>query len=116
MKIGTAPCSALKTVLIFGSVFIVREILKVKESEVVYHVRSFATPWTVAYQAPPSMGSPWEILRQYHKPLPLRLLFLLLVGSLCPSILLLDTVEDPGHFATIESLHEPAGHELARDE
>ena len=87
-----------------------------KESEVVYHVRISATPWTVAYQPPPSMGSPWEILRQYHKPLPLRLLFLLLVGSLCPSILLLDTVEDPGHFATIENLHEPVGHELARDE
>ena len=78
--------------------------------------RIFATPWTVAYQAPLSMGSPWELLRQYQKLLPLRLLFLLLVGSLCPSVLLLDTVEDPGHFATIKNLHEPVGHELAGDE
>ena len=29
---------------------------KVKESEVVSRVRLFGTPWTVAYQAPPSMG------------------------------------------------------------
>ena len=48
--------------------------------------------------------------------LPLGPLFLLLLGGLCPSILLLDTVEDPGSFATVKDVHEPAGHELARDE
>ena len=35
------------------------QCMKVKsESEVTRHVRLFVTPWTVAYQAPPSMGFP----------------------------------------------------------
>lgn len=57
-----------------------------------------------------------ELLRQYQKLQPLWLLFLLLPGGLCPSILLLDTLEDSRDFATIKDLHEPAGRELTRDE
>ena len=32
------------------------------------HVRSFATPWTAAYQAPPSMGFPRQ---EYWSEVPL---------------------------------------------
>ena len=32
------------------------------------HVRLFATPWTIAYQAPPSMGFSWQ---EYWSGLPL---------------------------------------------
>ena len=31
------------------------------------HVRLFATPWTVAYQAPPSIGFSWQ---EYWRGLP----------------------------------------------
>ena len=32
------------------------------------HVRLLATPWTAAYQAPPSMGSSWQ---EYWSGVPL---------------------------------------------
>lgn len=37
-------------------------------------------------------------------------------GGLRPAVLLLDTLEDLGNFATFKDLHEPAGHELTWDE
>ena len=41
-------------------------VMKVKVKSL-SHVRLFATPWTVAYQLPLSMGFPWE---EYWSGLP----------------------------------------------
>ena len=47
-------------------------------------VRLFATPWTTAYQAPPSMGfSNIDICLSEHSYLGFILLLLLLLGLLC---------------------------------
>jgi hypothetical protein len=42
----------------------------------------------------------------------LRLFHMLPPGGLCPSVLLLDTVEDPRNFATLKDVHESTGHEF----
>ena len=59
------------------------QCMKVKrESELLTRVRLLATPWTAAYQAPPSMG----FSRQEHwsgMPLPFHVLTLLLLLLSC---------------------------------
>ena len=64
---------------------------------------------------PSRLPRPREILRRCGSSC-LEAAALLPAGSLRPAVLLPDAVEAPGRFATIENLHEPAGHELARDE
>ena len=50
--------------LLFTYYFQVSERKKVK---LLSHVQPFVTPWTVAYQAPPSMGFSWQ---EYWSGLP----------------------------------------------
>ena len=43
------------------------EVSEKSEAKLLSHVRLFATPWTIAYQAPPSMGFSWQ---EYWSGLP----------------------------------------------